>query len=117
MNLSGQLKRGVVTFGYQMRYIGKQAVSTNGIEDIREVGGLPPVNIDWAEMEFFDPAWYHDFRVGFDITKRFNFYVGVDNAFDRRPQYGILGNGGTYAADAIWDNIGRYFYAGVITRF
>ena len=115
-NFSASLKTGPFTLGYQGRYIGKQAISL-AIEDIRQVGTRPPVNIDYADVEFFDAVTYHDFRVGLEVDKRFNFYAGIDNAFDRLPQYGILGNGSTYSADAIFDNIGRYFYAGAIVKF
>lgn len=68
-------------------------------------------------MQFLPDAVYSDFRVGYEFNEQLDFYVGVDNAFDRLPPAGLLGNGGVYAADAIWDNIGRYFYAGVVVQF
>ncbi len=122
-NFSASLRNGPFTLGYQLRYIGPQAIASvpagGGIEDIRQIDNAlnSPTNADFADVEFYSDAFYHDFRLGWEITREFNFYVGVDNAFDRLPQYGVLGNGSNFAADAIWDNIGRYFYAGAIVRF
>jgi outer membrane receptor protein involved in Fe transport len=115
LNLAANLRTGPVTFGYQMRYVSKQAVTA--IEDIRSVGGNPPQNADWADVEFLPAVHYHDFRLGFQAGRNMDFYVGVDNAFDRLPPAGILGNGSTYGAESIFDNIGRFFYAGAVVRF
>ena len=49
--------------------------------------------------------------------------LGIDNVIfisilvDKLPPAGLLGNGSTYAADSIFDNIGRYFYAGATVEF
>ena len=103
---------GGVTFGYQVRYISKQAVTA--IEDLRTVGERPPQNADFADFEFYKAAWYHDFRIGMDVNEQFNLYAGIDNAFDRLPEADLLGNGG---GDGIYDNIGRYFYIGAKAKF
>jgi|GEM_PF-15953 len=120
-NWSANLQTGKFNLGYQGRYIGKQAVASvgagGGIEDIREVGGRPPQNADFADIEWIPDVFYHDIRVGYDLRENVNFYAGVDNLFDRQPPLGLLGNGSIYAADAIFDNIGRYFYGGVIVKF
>ena len=120
-NLSTNLKLDKWDFGYQLRYLSKQAVSSvgqgGGIEDISTVGGRPPQNADFADVQFLPDAVYSDFRVGYEFNEQLDLYVGVDNAFDRLPSAGLLGNGSLYGADAIWDNIGRYFYAGVVVQF
>jgi outer membrane receptor protein involved in Fe transport len=121
LNWSANLQTGKFNFGYQGRYISKQAVASTGlgggIEDIREVGGRAPQNADFADLEWIPDVFYHDLRVGYDFTAGINFYAGVDNMFDRQPPLGLLGNGSVYAADAIFDNVGRYFYAGAIVKF
>ena len=63
---------GGVTFGYQVRYISKQAVTA--IEDLRTVDGRPAQNADFADFEFYKAAWYHDFRIGADIGEKLNLY-------------------------------------------
>ena len=41
--------------------------------------------------------------------KNYQFYLGCDNVTDKLPPYGLLGTGD---GDAIYDNVGRFFYAG-----
>jgi outer membrane receptor protein involved in Fe transport len=44
-----------------------------------------------------------------EIDNKFDFYVGIDNAFDKQPPLGLLGTAG---GDP-FDSFGRYFYAGI----
>ena len=44
----------------------------------------------------------------------FNFYVGADNIANELPPYGLPGVGG---GSAIYNNTGRFFYAGVVAKF
>jgi outer membrane receptor protein involved in Fe transport len=55
-------------------------------------------------------VWYHDLRVDYTIHK-YNFYVGVDNLFNRLPPLGLTGAGN---GSGIYDNFGRTFYAGAV---
>jgi outer membrane receptor protein involved in Fe transport len=106
------LKRGPVTFGYQLRYFSKMSVGQ--IEDIRSVQGRPPQDEDAFSTPFFKGATYHNVRLDFDVQRRFNFYLGVDNIADRLPPPTVTGvddEGGIY------DNVGRFFYAGATARF
>ncbi len=112
VNLSTSLKIGNVTFGHNLRYIGKQAV--NAAEDIFSVNGNPPENEDWADRKFYPDVFYHDFRLGADVNDKFNIYAGVENAFNRLPPLGLSGIGG---GSGIFDPRGRYFYAGVEAKF
>ena len=77
-NWNVALTRGVATFGYQMRYISSMYVNT--YEDFNSVQGRPPENADWADIKKYPSRTYHDVRLGFDVTKDYNFYMGVDNA-------------------------------------
>ena len=120
-NFSLNLRAGAVDFGYQARYLSRQAVASvglgGGIEDISTVGGRVPANADFADSDFIRGIAYHDLRVGYEFSEKLNVYLGVDNVRDTLPPSGLLGNGSVYAADAIWDNIGRYFYAGALVKF
>ena len=49
-----------------------------------------------------------------DANKKFNFYIGVDNLLDTKPPLGTTGAG---FGSAIYDNVGRFFYAGVVAKF
>lgn len=106
------LKRGPVTFGYQLRYFSKMSVGP--IEDIRSVQGRSPQDEDAFSTPFFKGAAYHNLRLDFDVQRRFSFYVGVDNIADRLPPPTVTGvddEGGIY------DNVGRFFYAGAVAKF
>jgi outer membrane receptor protein involved in Fe transport len=111
-NLSTSLQTGPFTFGYELRYIGKQVV--NEYEDFFSVQGRPPQNADYAAQRFYPAVFYHDIRIGFDATRDFNFYVGVDNLLDRDPPLGLTGAGN---GSGIYSNRGRFFYAGAVVRF
>ncbi len=73
-----------------------------------ELALLDPTNFDQYEDPTFSSETYHNFRLTYSPEDRYEFYVGVDNAFDNKPPFGQLGiaNGDPY------DTFGRYFYAG-----
>ena len=48
------------------------------------------------------------------MNDKFNAYIGVDNIADRLPPYGLTGIGG---GSGIYNNIGRFFYAGAVAKF
>ncbi|WP_313911103.1 hypothetical protein [Sphingopyxis sp. SE2] len=70
---------------------------------------LPPQNADQFPQVYYPDAFYHNFRANLEIDKKFNFYVGIDNVFDKLPPLGLLGTAG---GDP-FDSFGRYFYAGI----
>jgi outer membrane receptor protein involved in Fe transport len=76
--------------------------------------GRPPENSDVAAQRFYPAVLYHDARIGIDATNRFNFYLGVDNIFNRQPPLGLTGVGG---GSGIYSNRGRFFYAGATAKF
>ncbi len=67
--------------------------------------------------------WYHDaqLRFGLDEKKTYEFYLGVDNVFDKKPP--VFGDTnpvtfpGTQTSANTYDLYGRMFYAGVDFRF
>lgn len=64
---------------------------------------------------------YNDFQFTYSPQKSTEFYIGVDNAFDRAPPpviSGLPGNvTGTETAADVYDAIGRRYYAGVRIKF
>jgi outer membrane receptor protein involved in Fe transport len=56
---------------------------------------------------------YHDFRLDISPNNRFRFYFGIDNAFDKRPPFDLLG----VEAGSPYDPVGRFFYAGAEVKF
>lgn len=103
---------GVVTLDTQFRYLSKQAVGA--IENRIAFQGRAPQNLDDFSVPFYPDVLYIGAKLGFDVNDRSNFYIGVDNLTDRLPPLGATGIG---AGSAIFDNVGRRFYAGVTARF
>jgi outer membrane receptor protein involved in Fe transport len=128
-NASVNYDFGTFDIGWTMRYIGKQTINTyetqNSYQGACPVSGtipisgttctpgsivtLPPTNPDALDRVYYPDAFYHGFRVNMEVDKKFNFYLGVDNAFDKQPPLGLLGT----AAGDPFDTFGRYFYAGI----
>jgi outer membrane receptor protein involved in Fe transport len=112
VNANASVKAGKYTLGYQVRWIGKQYLNT--YEDYNSVNGQPPQNADYADRVYYPQIFYHDIRLGIDVTERFNFYMGIDNVTNRLPPLGLTGVG---AGSGIFDVRGRNFYAGAIAKF
>jgi outer membrane receptor protein involved in Fe transport len=111
-NWNSSVRRGRVTVGYQLRYIGKMVL--NQYEDIFEVQGRPPQNADYADRKFYPHRIFHDLRLAVQANSRFDLYLGVDNVTNTKPPLGLTG---ITAGGAIYDNRGRFFYAGATGRF
>ncbi|MFN3433552.1 MAG: TonB-dependent receptor domain-containing protein [Sphingomonas sp.] len=103
---------GLVTLDTQFRYLSKQAVGA--IENHIAFQDRPAQNLDDYDIPFYPDVLYIGAKLGIDIGEKSNFYIGVDNLTDRLPPLGATGLG---AGSAIFDNIGRRFYAGVTARF
>ncbi|MBE1527689.1 outer membrane receptor protein involved in Fe transport [Sphingopyxis sp. OAS728] len=111
-NWNVDLKTGPFTIGYKMRYIGKMVL--NEYEDFFSKQGRDPQNADYADRRFYKAVMYHDVRLDFEAGDKFNLYVGVDNVTNRLPPLGLTGAGG---GSGIYNNIGRFFYAGAVAKF
>ena len=121
------LSKGPFTLGYQMSYIGKMAVST-AYEDQNEVPGAcnpitgicPPFNADFADDANYPSVFYHDIRLDYNIKnlggigKDYLFFVGIDNFTNKKPPLGTTATG---AGSAIYNVLGRRFFAGFRARF
>jgi outer membrane receptor protein involved in Fe transport len=106
------LDTGPVDFTWTGRYIGKQLLGT--YESIHPLNGLPATNADQFANPYYPEVLYHNVRIGFDIGRNSEFYVGVDNLLDKAPPLGVTGIG---AGSGIYDNRGRFYYSGVHLRF
>ena len=103
---------GMVTFNYKLRYIGKMSVGA--WENHHTVQGRAPTNPDDYDIPYYPTTFLHNARVQFDVGKQYNLYLGVDNLFDTKPPLGTTGAG---FGSAIYDNVGRFFYAGFVAKF
>ena len=110
---NASIERGKVTFGYQVRWIGKQVFGE--AENTISVQGRDPVNADYADAKGYGNVFYHDIRLDYQVSDEFNFYAGIDNVGNRFPPWGGTGIGAGFdnvGVTGLYDNRGRYFYAG-----
>lgn len=104
---------GALDLAYNFRYIGKQTIGT--YEEQNSLQGRPPENADRFAQVYYPVITYSDLQVGLTTEdEKFRFYVGVDNVFDRLPPFGL---DSTTEGSAIFDNIGRFLYAGARVNF
>ncbi|WP_084579818.1 TonB-dependent receptor domain-containing protein [Sphingomonas azotifigens] len=111
VNASVDYTHGPVTIGYQVRYIGKQSVTD--WEAQHDTNGVPALDPYYADIVYYPEVFYHSIRGTLDVNRQFTLYGGVDNIGDKRPPYGLLGNG----SSAIFDNVGRFMYLGATVKF
>ncbi len=104
---------GVFDLNYNMRYIGKQTVAAE-YETQNSVQGRPARDPDAFPFVFYPDVTYHNVRIGADVNEKFRFYAGMDNVFDRQPPYDLTG---TTGAQGIYENVGRFMYAGFEAKF
>ena len=87
-------------------------------EDFNSLQGRDALNADYADIQKYPAITYHGFRIQWDIKQngknRFQFYAGVDNAFDQHPPLGTTATG---SGSAIYDVRGRNFYSGFRAKF
>lgn len=64
-------------------------------------------NPDYAPAQciWYREKWEHEIYMAYDVTERFQFYGGVNNLFERKPDDGAV----AYPVSAV----GRYFFVGV----
>jgi outer membrane receptor protein involved in Fe transport len=93
---------------YTLQYIG--SMTDFAYEDTHSFEGRPPQNADVANIVDTGAVWYHNIRLDYTINK-YNFYLGVDNVFNKLPPLGLTGAGG---GSGIYSNFGRMVYAGVV---
>ena len=118
-NWNALLQRGRFSFGYQMRYIGKQitfdeARGLGEYEDFYGFEGRDPQNADLFADKWVKSRFYHDVRFAVDVGPKYNLYLGVDNLTNVKPPFAVTGLG---VNSGIFDTIGRFYYAGVSAKF
>lgn len=96
---------------YTANFIGKQTIGA--YENYFSIDGRPPQNPDLTLQRYYPSQINHSARLSVKVGKRFNWYVGVDNIFDSKPPFGLLGNEGGNP----YDGIGRYYYSGFRADF
>jgi len=96
----------------QLRYLSAQSVST--YEATNAFQGRAPENADVSSPLNYPAVAYVSLRTGVTVKKGSQFYIGVDNLTNQLPPLGSTGIGG---GTAIFDNIGRRFYAGFTAKF
>jgi outer membrane receptor protein involved in Fe transport len=111
-NWDVNLTRGQIELGYKMRYIGRML--TTSYEDWFSKQGRAPENADINNIQWYPATFYHDVRVGFNPTKKFNFYLGIDNIMNTHAPLDVRGTGG---GSGIYDTHGRFYYAGAVAKF
>jgi outer membrane receptor protein involved in Fe transport len=106
--------RGPVTLGYNVRYFSMMYRADPAF--FTRVGGNAPLRPNWLPADLRDTGntFFHDVRLAYTWSKALQFYAGVDNVGDKAPPPGIYGAG---YGGAIYDNVGRYFYAGARLDF
>ncbi len=93
---------GPVTLHYRLKYLG-------------------PVSASFGTTSIpISAYWYHDLQLKFDVQKRFELYMGVNNLTDKQPPF-IIGGGsqfpGTNTVADTYDLLGRMLYAGATVKF
>lgn len=136
-NFNANYDMGPIDLTYSVRFIGKQTIGTyetqNSFTGLCPASGLlrtgyvsgntctpgelvtrDPLNLDAFPQKNYPRAFYHSARLNFEVpgARKFNFYVGADNIFDKKPPLGLLGTAG---GDP-YDTVGRFFYAGATIR-
>lgn len=106
------LRFGNFTLGHTIRWI--DGMYLNTFEDYNSVNGQPPQNPDYATIRKYPSVVYNDIRFGLDVEDNFTLDFGVNNVGDVKPPYGLTG---ITTGSGIYDNRGRFFYAGFRARF
>lgn len=137
-NFNASYRKGAVTLSYSARFVGKQFIgaaenfvsSTQVCPSSGSSAGLiprtdtpctpgdlvtaPPLNPDaFAEIKYPDRL-FQDIRLDWQVEDDFQFYFGVDNVTDELPPFGLTGAG---AGSGIFNNTGRFYYAGFTANF
>lgn len=90
------------------RWFSKQSILDWEVQHSHQ--GRKPTNLDANPDIYFRPMTYVDLEVGANILGGSRAYIGVDNLFDKLPPNGGLG---TSTAGGVYNNIGRFYYAGI----
>jgi outer membrane receptor protein involved in Fe transport len=118
ITLNAEANTGKITFGYKLRWIGKQIFGE--AENTYSVQGRDPENADYFGPRFYGNVFYHDVRAGLDVNDKFSIYGGVDNVLNKFGPFGTTGIGASsdnVGNTGLYENRGRYFYVGAVAKF
>ena len=93
--------KGPVTVNYGLLYFSKTLRFDNLMTATNP-------DITAPQYKYLKAHWQHDLYVGFDVQKKYTFFVGVRNLFDQQPDLGT----DRFPVDAV----GRFYFAGVKLR-
>lgn len=110
-NVSIGLTANKLGIRYSANYLSRQTIGE--YESYYSFQGRPPQDPNFTAQRYYPAALYHAVKLTFDATKKFQFYLGVDNLLDRKPPFGLIGNENGNA----YDPYGRYMYAGAKVDF
>lgn len=96
---------------YSANYFSHQTIGA--YENYFSFEGRPPQDPRLTAERYYPSALYHAVKVTFDATRKYQFYVGVDNLLNKKPPFGLIGNEGGNP----YDPYGRYMYAGARVDF
>jgi len=96
-----QWRKGPFDLTYDVQYFSRTLRFTR-----ERIAGQP--DIVAPQYIRFKESWLHNAQASIDIAKKFDFYLGVNNIFDSKPDVGAI----AYPVSAV----GRFFYAGVRVR-
>lgn len=100
---SPTLTNGPFTLAYNLRW-------QNGVRRFKRAEtDASPTYVDPKYFRFKE-LWQHDVQVRFTANERFDFYTGVNNLGNQRPDIG-------FETNVPISPLGRYFYAGARVRF
>lgn len=110
--ITADFKTGGFTFGYGLRWYGPQYVGD--YTNYNPLNGNPPQDPFYANYQKYPAVAYHDLRVGYDVSTKYNLYLGVTNVADKHPPLDLTGLGG---GSGEYDVLGRFLFAGVVAKF
>lgn len=110
--INSDFKSGAFTFGYRLRWYGPQYVGDYSYYN--SLNGNAPSDPYYADYQKYPAVAYHDLRVAFDVSNKYNMYLGVTNVGDKHPPLDTTGLGG---GSGQYDVLGRFVYAGVVAKF
>lgn len=117
-NWTTDLRHDKLTLSYEMRFLSHMITSVvptgGGYEDYYSFEGRAPQNADYFSKKWYPAVFYHNVRVAYDVSDKFQVYLGADNVADKKPPYGLSGVGD---GSGIYDVRGRYLYTGVVAKF
>ncbi len=97
---------------YNGRYVGRQTIGA--YETQFSFQGRPPSNFDAFPTPYYPSQFYHNARIEFRPTKKFEIYAGVDNIRNTLPPFGLTGAGD---GSGIYSSVGRFFFTGISVKY